>query len=199
MITTCLTLILVAGEDASDLCTWCISFLIGEIKRLARIEGEAEIERYRVLSLARLSSLPQSPLHTAGLTAAQYGKNLMPPGTQSIWILSLPLSQAQAVQKNCSGLILEASQIHTAGISAYSFLGGGTQKKVPLFWMLLWTVGWAFPLKLCLLWGWRGVPDSLMLLKMVLKDIIAYMYQVIRELRPFWHSPKPELQPRFQM
>lgn len=84
MITAYLTLILFIGEGASDLFTCCICFLIGEIERLARIEREAEIERYRLLSLARLSSLPQSPLHTAGLTAAQYGKNLMPPGTQSI-------------------------------------------------------------------------------------------------------------------
>lgn len=33
------------------------------------------------------------------------------------------------VQKNCSGLIPKALQIHTAGISACSLLGGGTLKK----------------------------------------------------------------------
>lgn len=44
-------------------------------------------------------------------------------------MLRLPLSQAQVVQKNCSGLIPKASQIHTAGISACSLLGGGTLKK----------------------------------------------------------------------
>lgn len=168
MITAYLTLILVIGEGASDLFTCCICFLIGEIERLARIEREAEIERYRLLSLARLSSLPQSPLHTAGLTAAQYGKNLMPPGTQSIWMLRLPLSQAQVVQKNCSGLILEALQIHTAGISAYSFLGGGTQKKGPAFWDAFINGGMGLSIEALPFVGLKGVPDSLMLLKMVL-------------------------------
>lgn len=37
----------------------------------------------------------------------------------------------------------------------------------------------------------------LMQLKMVLEDIIAYMYKVIRELWLFRHSPKPELPLRF--
>lgn len=107
----------------SSLAVFCL--LISEMGWLAGKEREGEILRYRVLSRVRLSGLPQSPLHTAGLTAAQYGKNLMPPGTQPIWMLRLPLSQAQVVQKNCSGLIPEALQIHTAGISAYSLLGGG--------------------------------------------------------------------------
>lgn len=89
-----------------------------------KIGWQREVWRDRVLSRAGLSG--SSSLHTAGLTAAQYGKNLMPPGTQPIWMLRLPLSQAQVVQKNCSGLILEALLIHTAGLSAYSFLGGGT-------------------------------------------------------------------------
>lgn len=37
--------------------------------------------------------------------------------------------------------------------------------------------------------GLKGVPDLLMQLKMVLEDIIADMYKVIRELRLFQHSP----------
>lgn len=103
--------------------------LICKMGWLAAKEREGAILWYGVLSRVRLSGLPQSPLHTAGLTAAQYGKNLMPPGTQPIWMLRLPLSQAQVVQKNCSGLIPKALQIHTAGISACSLLGGGTLKK----------------------------------------------------------------------
>lgn len=111
------------------------------------------IQRCSVLSPARLGGLPQSPVHTAGLTAAQYGKNLMPPGTQPIWMLGLPLSQAQVVQKNCSGLILEVLQkAHSwdqclqlsrrwHSLERGAFINGGTG---------------LFPLKLRLLWGWRG-------------------------------------------
>ena len=45
--------------------------------------------------------------------------------------------------------------------------------------------------------GLEGVPDLLMQFKIVLEDIIADMFKVIRELRLFRHSLKPKSPPRF--
>lgn len=83
-------------------------------------------------------------------------------------MLGLPLSQAQVVQKNCSGLILEAlanthswdqclqlsRRWHSLKSGAFSdaFINGGTGLSIE-----------ALPFV-----GLKGVPDLLMQLKMVL-------------------------------
>ena len=63
---------------------------------------------------------PPSPLLMAGLTAAQYGKNLMPPGTPVHLNARLSLSGAQVVQKNCWGLIVEAGACAPPGSVAHT-------------------------------------------------------------------------------
>lgn len=66
-------------------------------------------------------------------------------------MLRLPLSQAQVVQKNCSGLILEALQIHTAGVSAYSLLF----KKLGFLDVFV-NGGMGLSIEALLFVGWRG-------------------------------------------
>lgn len=80
---------------------------------------------------------PQSPLLTAGLTAAQYGKTLMPRGTPVHLNARLPLSGAQVVQKNCLGLILEAGECAPPGSVLHTASSEVALAKCGGVWVLL--------------------------------------------------------------